>query len=132
VDLSVAQISKFLQSFAIGKEGKTFILERNGNLVSTNSTQMPFTLAGVQLKRIPALDFEDSLIQASVRYLKEQFDGDLSQIDDTQELKFKIHGQEQLLQVVPLRGIDWLIVVVVLLPRSRFLKSVQVNFTPSP
>ncbi len=110
VDLSLAQISKFLQSLEIGKEGKIFILERNGNLLSTNSTH------------------EDPLIPASVRYLKEQFSGDLSQIENTQELKFKIHGQEQLLQVVPFKnvgGIDWLIVVVV--PKADFMTEISAN-----
>ena len=110
VALSLARISEFLQGLEIGKSGKTFILERDGNLLHINSTH------------------EDSLIQASVGYLKEQFDGDLSQIENTQELKFKIHGQEQLLQVVPFKnvgGIDWLIVVVV--PKADFMTEISAN-----
>ena len=127
VDLTLARISEFLGSLAIAKKGTTFILERSGNLLSSSSTTTPFKLTVDGAEPMAALDFEDPLIQASVGYLQEQF-GNLKEIDETKDLKFKIDGQEQFLQVVPLRnvrGLDWLIVVTV--PKADFMGTITKN-----
>ncbi|GEM_PF-456073 len=127
VDLTLARISEFLSSLPIAKQGKTFILENTGNLVSSSSTKALFKLTGNQAKPIAAVDFEDPLIKASVEYLQAQF-GNLKEIDNTKDLKFKLDGQEQFLQVLPLRnvrGINWLIVVVV--PTQDFRGEITQN-----
>ncbi len=127
VDLTLAQISEFLSSLPIARQGKVFILDNTGNLVSSSSTKALFKSTGTQAKPIAARDFEYPLIKASVEYLQTQF-GNLKEIDNTKDLKFKLDGQEQFLQVVPLRnvrGINWLIVVVV--PTQDFRGEITQN-----
>ncbi|NER52497.1 MAG: response regulator, partial [Symploca sp. SIO1A3] len=126
-DLFFDQVNHFLRELEIGKSGKTFIIERSGDLVVT-STFTPVSITkGEETKRIRAVDSENDLISLTAQYLEEEF-GNLSQIDKIQQLEFKLDGAKQFLQVTPLDqnlGLDWLIVVVV--PEADFMEQIQAN-----
>jgi len=121
------QINQFLRSLHIGKTGQTFIIERDGNLV-TASTDAPLIYIGNDKKdnRIKAIDSESLLISHTARYLTEV--ANFTEIQQTQQLDFSIQGKRQFVQVTPLQdkwGLDWLIVVVV--PEADFMQQIEKN-----
>lgn len=127
VIFNLRQISQFLNSLELSKSGQTFIVERTGELVGASDGQDPFTVQDDKVERLQAVNSTNPLIRASATYLTEKF-GDLSQIDQPQQLEFFIDGDRQFLQVTPLSfgdGIDWLIVVAV--PEADFMEQINVN-----
>ncbi|PSB20117.1 HAMP domain-containing protein [Phormidesmis priestleyi ULC007] len=135
VDFSLTGISQFLRSLKIGRSGETFILERRtGLLVGSSATQQPFVIQNPTAPinqqtpiRVKATESSDSLTRRTAKYLQQRF-GDLPQIDQTQQLDFDLDGDRQFLQVVPLKtvqGLDWLIVVVV--PERDFMDQINAN-----
>ncbi len=127
IDLSISQIGKFLQQLKISPSGKTFILERNGLIVSSSSTAPSYKIVNGKAERVKASDSSDSLIQGTTHYLLKDF-GSLNEIKDTKQLKTKINNQREFIQVTPWRdnlGLDWLIVVVV--PEADFMTEINAN-----
>ena len=123
-DVSLAQINDFLGHLSIGKSGEAFIIERDGSLVASSSSQPPF---GNHNKRIKANQIDEALIQSAAEFLSQQFN-DFSQIKSSQQLSFTRDGKRQFLQVTPLSGnfgLDWLIVVVV--PEADFMEQINAN-----
>jgi len=129
--LSLSQIGDFLNELKIGRSGQTFIVERSGDLVACSRLQKPFTISkeGGEEKRsrLQAIHSSNRLTRLTTQYLIEHF-GDLSRINGSQQLDFKIDGKRQFLQVTPFanaHGLDWLIVVVV--PEDDFMKRINAN-----
>ncbi|MEG5060038.1 PAS domain S-box protein [Microcoleus sp. A2-C5] len=126
-DLLLSQINQFLETLKIGKSGKTFIIERSGQLVANSTPEPPFIVSNGVAKRIAASSSQNVLIRSTARYLTQRF-GDLSKIDGTYQLDFAIDGERQFLQVTPFsdsRGLDWLIVVAV--PEADFMEKINAN-----
>jgi len=127
VDLSLWNISEFLQGLKIGITGKAFIMERNGFLVASSyPEESPVNEEG-ELQRLLASESSNELIRASVASLKNEFGG-LEAILETRQLNFTINDRQQLLQVTPItdtHGLDWLIVVAV--PESDFMEQINAN-----
>ncbi|MGB7439591.1 MAG: adenylate/guanylate cyclase domain-containing protein [Coleofasciculaceae cyanobacterium] len=127
VDLSLLEISEFLRSLKIGKTGQTFIVERDGLLVASSSSQQLFTSDGKKQKRLKAIKSSDYLVKATAQYFLDEFN-DFNQINQRDQLTFKINGKPQLLQVTPFSdefGLNWLIVVVV--PEADFMEQIHAN-----
>ena len=127
IDQRLSQISDFLQQLKVSPKSKTFILERNGLIVATSSSEKPYKIVDKKPQRLRVLDSTDPLIQASAKYLTKHF-GDFSKIKDRQQLDFLVNGQRQFIQVAPWRdqwGIDWLVVVAV--PESDFMGQINAN-----
>lgn len=127
VDLRLSQISDFLRQLKISSSGKTFVLERNGLLVGSSSTEQPYTIVKGKAQRLKAADSKDVLIQGTARQLTASF-GNLNEIKTSQILNFTLNGQRQFAQVTPWRdkfGLDWLIVVAV--PESDFMEQINAN-----
>ncbi len=127
IDRLLSQISYFLNHLKVSKSGKTFILERDGLLVASSSTEQPFRVVDGEAKRLKASDSRDPLIRLTTQYLTKHFKN-LSEINTTQQLKFTIEGQHQFVQVTPWRdelGLNWLIVVVI--PEADFMQEINAN-----
>ncbi|NEQ71330.1 MAG: response regulator, partial [Symploca sp. SIO2D2] len=126
-DLFFDRSNQFLRDLQIGMSGKTFIIERSGNLVMTSTLASVSITEGEETRRIKAVDSQNPLIGLSAKYLEEKV-GNFSQINETQQHEFNIDGARQFLQVTPLRdgrGLDWLIVVVV--PEADFMEQIHAN-----
>lgn len=124
VDLSLIDISKFLQTIKVGKTGQTFILERNGLLIANSGETTPFREVDEKQNRVLGTSSDDPLISNTTQYLVEHF-GTLAQVKAQVDIRFKVAGQWQLVQVSPYRdefGLDWLIVVVV--PEADFMTQI--------
>lgn len=127
VDYRISQISDFLRQLKVSASGKTFILERDGLLVASSSTEQPFKLVNGKAQRLRALDSRDPLIQATVKYLTEHF-GNLSKIKASQQLDFLLNGERQFVQVTCWEddwGLDWIVVIAV--PESGFMAQINAN-----
>jgi signal transduction histidine kinase/class 3 adenylate cyclase/ActR/RegA family two-component response regulator len=127
VDHVLSQISDFLRQLKISPSGKTFILERNGLLVASSSTEQPLKVVEGKAQRLKASDSREPLIRLTTEYLTKHFH-DLRQINRSQQLEFNLEGQRQFVQVTPWQdkfGLDWLIVVVV--PESDFMAQINAN-----
>ncbi|MGI8504077.1 MAG: ATP-binding protein [Hassallia sp.] len=127
IDQRLLQISDFLHELKVSPKSKTFILERNGLIVATSSSEKPYTIVNKKPQRLKAIDSSDALVQASAKYLTQYF-GDFSKIEDSQQLDFLMNGQRQFIQVTPWQdewGLDWLVVVAV--PESDFMGQINAN-----
>lgn len=126
-DLLFSQVNEFLGKLKIGKSGQTFIVERSGALITTSTTDPVYLIKGEETERIQAIDSQNPVISLTTKYLQESF-GNLSNIQQTQGLNFKIKDQLQFMQVTPLKdnkGLDWLIVVII--PEADFLEQINAN-----
>ncbi|MEM9508486.1 MAG: ATP-binding protein, partial [Cyanobacteria bacterium P01_E01_bin.35] len=126
-DLSIAQISNFLQSLKIGKTGQTFIFDSSGMLVATSTEEKPFTMLLSRPERLHIRDSQDPLTSSTVNYLEQQFD-DFNQIKERQTLDFEIDGKKHFLRLSILRdehGLNWTSAIVV--PESDFTAEIDAN-----
>ncbi|MBW4641299.1 MAG: response regulator [Gloeocapsa sp. UFS-A4-WI-NPMV-4B04] len=127
VEQRLSQINNFLHQLKVSPSGKTFILERNGLLIGSSAVEQPFTVVNGKPQRLKASESKDPFIQATTKYLTEQF-GNLNKIQGTQKLDFSVKGKRQFVQVEPWQdefGIDWLMVVVV--PEADFMEQINAN-----
>jgi len=127
IDLRLSQINDFLRQLKISPSGKMFIIESNGLMVASSSTESPFTIVNGKAQRLKAVDSKDPLIRATARHLSERL-GNLSKITASQPLNFTLNGQRQFAQVTPWRdqyGLDWLIVIT--MPESDFMAQINAN-----
>lgn len=127
VELLLASINDFLQELKISPSAKTFIIERDGLLIASSSTEKPFTLVNGVAKRLSALDINDAQIQATAKYLKQNF-GNFQRIKGEQKLNFELQNELQFVRVVPWQdefGLNWLVVTTI--PESDFMAQIHVN-----
>ncbi|MDJ1180198.1 adenylate/guanylate cyclase domain-containing protein [Roseofilum sp. BLCC_M91] len=126
VDVSLSNISQFLQDLNIGQSGQIFIMERNGELVaSSNRDQQLFIQDSAE--QVPVDQSDNQIVKDSAAFLKNRF-GNFEDIKNTGKIKFDVQGEPNFLQVFSLQddyGLDWLIVIVV--PESDFMDRIHAN-----
>lgn len=135
-DLRLDQLNTFLNSLEIGNSGDAFIVERNGLLVASSTTESPFRLInkGTTQGRLSALESSQPLIALSTQALIDQFDSlanvPLPHEDDPNNSLFDsevmVAGQRYFMHALPFnhgQRLDWLIVV--LIPEADFTAEVR-------
>jgi signal transduction histidine kinase/DNA-binding response OmpR family regulator len=125
--ISLATVGDFLKKLDVGKQGRTFIIERDGKLVATSTNESLFRNRQGKLERIAAADSADTLTKATTQYLIRKF-GDLNQINSPQILDFEMEGAKQFIQVSPFQdeqGLNWLTIVAI--PESEFMAQINAN-----
>lgn len=118
----------FLSMLEIGESGEAFVVDRQGNLISS-STNEPLMIDTDpdNPEFLKAINSRNELIQSAASYLTDEF-GSFDQIRQPHQLDFSLKGDRQYLEVLPFSdgfGLDWLIVVVV--PESDFTAQIQSN-----
>lgn len=127
IDHLLSQISDFLNNLKVSKSGKIFILERNGLLVASSASELPYRTVKGKAQRLSTISSDDPLIKATAQYLQVKF-GNFQVIKDSQEIDFSLQGKRQFVKITPWRdklGIDWLVVVVV--PETDFMDRINAN-----
>ena len=71
-DLVLSRIDQFLRSLEIGKTGSAFIIERDGMLVASSSEHPSVLKVGDQIKRVHALEFQDTAIRTAAAHIRER------------------------------------------------------------
>lgn len=125
--LRLDNLGRFLKSLKIGKSGQTFIMDREGHLLATSTSETPFRVNAQEKQLFKATESSDQVTQKTAQYLEQNFQ-QFKQIQDTYQLNFAIEGEPQFLQVVPYqdgKSLDWLIVVVV--PEADFMEQINEN-----
>jgi two-component system sensor histidine kinase ChiS len=127
INLTLSQLSDFLDELEIGSTGEAFILERSGELVASSTSETYILKTEKGDERLQAIDSENSIISATTKKIFAKF-GDPKTIRSTQKFAYYRNGDRQIVQVMPLldnRGLDWLIVVVI--PESNFMAQINAN-----
>jgi two-component system sensor histidine kinase ChiS len=131
INITLVQITQFLEHLKISPSGESFIIEPSGDLIASSTISRPFIIKESgnkrEIERLKAIDSDNIVVRETADSLRKMF-GEFSQINQPQNLKFKINNQQQFVQVLPLqdnRGINWLIVVVV--PEADFMEQINAN-----
>lgn len=126
--LRLDHIGRFLNSLRIGKSGQAFIIDRQGTLLATSTSEQPFRTVNKERQLFKATASNNLLTQATAKYLQSQADRFHPRSSQQEVLKFDINGKEQFLKVLPFqdgKGLDWSIVVVV--PKADFTEQIDGN-----
>jgi signal transduction histidine kinase/CheY-like chemotaxis protein len=127
VDLLLSKVSDFLRDIKISSSGNIVIMERNGFLIASSSTEKPFTLVNGAAKRLSAINSSDAQIQATAKYLQQKF-GNFQAIKNEQRLDFQLEGKHLFVRVTPWQdkyGLDWLVITTI--PESDFMAQIDAN-----
>jgi adenylate cyclase len=125
---SLDDISKFLRQIEISQSGKIFIMERDGLLVATSTTEKPYIRSSnvKNQKRLAATSSSNALIRLTAQYLNARY-GNLA-FAKSEQLNFTNKERRYFVQVTTLydeRGLDWLIVTVI--PEADFMQEINAN-----
>ncbi len=121
------ELNQFLRSLDVGETGETFIIERNGQFISSSTTDGLIIKRGQGAERQVSLDSHNPLVRSSSQFLEQHF-GDWRKITAFQQLSYRIDGERYFVSVMPYQdeaGLDWLIVVT--LPEQDFIERIQDN-----
>ncbi|SDB32111.1 PAS domain S-box-containing protein/diguanylate cyclase (GGDEF) domain-containing protein [Desulfonatronum thiosulfatophilum] len=129
VDVFLSNISHFLQGMRIGETGQAFILDRDGLLIATSTTELLIIDSGdpAARSRVHGTESSDPVVRNASATLASRF-GNFSEVEKETSLTFTVNGRQMLLQTAPLRddlGIDWLILVVV--PEDDFMAAIMAD-----
>ncbi|MEH2438663.1 MAG: ATP-binding protein [Nostoc sp.] len=125
-DIHLLKLSDFLRSLDVSKSGQVFLLERDGTLIASSSTEKPFTLVNRKVQRLQAINSHNPMIQNIAKHLQ-TFNGFKSIAKDT-DFKLEVDGKQNFVDVAPWRdkyGLDWLVVVSV--PENTFMAQINAN-----
>ena len=116
----------FLAALDIGDSGQAFVVNRQGQLISS-SVDEPLTVEREDtLELLPAVDSQNPLVRGTAQYITNRFGGFNAAVRT--QITFQLEGQRQFLQVLPFndgKGLDWLIVVTV--PEADFMGQIYAN-----
>lgn len=126
IDLTLKEISQFLNTLRIGDSGRAFIMEPSGAMVATSTTNslVKKSLDGNQ--RIHYQDSQDNLIKATSTFLASQTNN--FEERSNQQLIFEFEENRYFVQVTNLTGypgLSWLMVTVI--PESDFGEHIRKN-----
>ncbi len=127
VDLILSKFSLFLKQLRFSPSGEIFIIERDGLLVASSASELPFLVVMGEAQRMNAVQSSNPLIKATAQYLSSHF-GQYTQIQTTHQLSFLLGGDRHFVQITPWKdtyGLDWLVVVV--MPESDFMEQINAN-----
>ncbi|MEL6786009.1 MAG: ATP-binding protein [Cyanobacteria bacterium J06607_15] len=126
-DLSIAQISSFLNDLKIGKTGQAFIFDSKGMMVATSTAEKPFAIVSDKPEQIHSTDSQNPLTRQTAEYLNSEF-GDLTAANSEQIINFKIDGKQHFLTISQLtdsNGLSWTKAIVI--PESDFMAQINAN-----
>lgn len=127
IDLTLADISDFLQGVDVGESGEVFIFERSGEIIASSSEEAPFIETEAEEQRLAITDSSNALIRAAAENLDNRFDG-FEQIENPEQFIFEIDGERHFLQVTPIqndRNLDWIMAVAI--PEQDFMAQINAN-----
>ncbi|MEM9808431.1 MAG: cache domain-containing protein, partial [Cyanobacteria bacterium P01_D01_bin.56] len=127
VDLSLSDISQFLQTIEISDSSSIFIVESSGDLIASSSNTPVALTQDESTVRVQAIDSQDKTVQLSAQAILET-ESNWQQIADPSQLNLTINEQPHFVKIVPWQdefGLDWRIVMVV--PQQDFMGQINQN-----
>lgn len=127
VVFDLIQIQNFLQSLTIGKSGQAFIVDQEGNLISTSTLEKTVVISpNKEAKLLSAIASKDPLTKMTAQYLQEKTSN-----FTRQEILVDHHNWQNnkyFLTLLPFRdeyGLSWFIAIVI--PANDFMAEIQQN-----
>ncbi|HAX80206.1 MAG TPA: hybrid sensor histidine kinase/response regulator [Cyanobacteria bacterium UBA11372] len=123
----LVDISQFLRQLKVSASGQVFIVERNGKLVGSSSSQPLLYKINDKVERYKAIASPDPAIQAVSQEIQKQFNG-FQNIQNQQKFSLTLNRERKFVKIIPWRdeyGLDLLIVVSV--PESDFMGQINAN-----
>jgi sigma-B regulation protein RsbU (phosphoserine phosphatase) len=121
-DISLQDISRYLETLSIGQTGQAFVIDRSGMLIAT-STGSP--VVSSDSSQLAASDSPDTSIAHATDHLLETFT-DFDAINAAYQQRLVLEDRPCLLMVSPFEhdtGLSWIIVTLV--PESDFMAHIQ-------
>lgn len=128
VDLTLEQLSNFLRDVSMNVAGESFIIEQDGAIVASSSSESPFITVGNTPSRLRAADSQNPIIRATAKHLEQEYGKNLAPIQTSRSSNFSVNGEHFLVQVHPFTaeaGVNWLIVTVI--PERIFMGQISAN-----
>lgn len=122
-ELSLHDVSKFLETVRVGTTGHVFVIDKKGGLIAS-STGTPVT--DKENKQLAASEAINKYIAAAGKYLENEFES-LEAITLPYQLRLVIDEEPQLLMISPFThetGLSWFIATIV--PESDFMAEIEV------
>ncbi|MEO0924379.1 MAG: ATP-binding protein [Cyanobacteria bacterium J06643_13] len=126
-DLSIAQISSFLQSLKIGKTGQAFIFDAVGMLVATSTAEKPFVIESQQPKQIHSTMSTNLMTRSTAEYVA-GLSHQKTRLSELPTFKFEINGKRHFLALSSLtdpHGLSWTTAIVI--PESDFMAEIYAH-----
>ncbi|MEM6610760.1 MAG: diguanylate cyclase [Cyanobacteria bacterium P01_C01_bin.72] len=127
IDITLNEISEFLNGLKISDSGRAFIIERSGKMIATSTNNSLVVAGDAGNQRLHYRDSTDALVKATAKYLETQANN--FQITDiTKQFIFKHQNSRNFVQATSLNGypgLDWLMVTVI--PESDFARYMRQN-----
>ncbi|MHC4290936.1 MAG: SpoIIE family protein phosphatase [Planctomycetota bacterium] len=117
-ELTLYDVSRYLESLTIGKNGQAFIIDRQNQIIASSTEASVVDSDG---GRVAAIDSENPHIQNAAIHLTQQIESDKTQVK-SYENRLKVGNEHHMLIATPFSykyGIEWTIVTLV--PESDFL-----------
>ena len=129
VDLSLLEISQFLQSLQVSPGGQVFIIETTGELVASSTLEKPFIVSadGKTVTRVNTLNSHNFFTSLITKKLLTRL-GKFDKIITSKSVELEIKNEHQYVQITPYQdqyGLNWLLVVVV--PESDFMAEIDAH-----
>jgi PAS domain S-box-containing protein len=129
VDLSLLEISQFLQSLQVSPGGQAFIIEPTGDLVASSTLEKPFIVSadGQTITRVNALNSNNFAPRVITENLLKRL-GNFDKIITSKPVELEIKNEHQYVQITPYQdqyGLKWLLVVFV--PESDFMAEINAH-----
>jgi serine phosphatase RsbU (regulator of sigma subunit) len=121
-EISLHDISRFLETLKVGRSGRAFVIDLKGQLIAT-STGTP--VADAEHKRLSASESYNYYIAAAAKYIHKEFTS-LKTITMRYQVRLIDKKEPHLLMISPFdheTGLSWLIVTMV--PESDFMANLE-------
>lgn len=128
-DVSLSNITNFLQGLEIGRTGQAFIVERDWNVVATSFKELPFIIEDQmsnKVRRFKASESKSSLIAGAANFLSQKIVY-LDRLTTHQRMAFTLGSQKYFLQIAPYQKNNLNFVTVIILPEADFMGHITYN-----
>jgi signal transduction histidine kinase len=127
VDITLKNLSQYLQSLNISSNGNIWLMERDGELLGSSISSQLIYKEQDEVKRYTAFNYPNATMQAVSKALQRQFQT-LQEIRTPQTLSLTINHQPQYVRVMPWRDShDLDLLVVITIPEADFMAQINAN-----
>ncbi len=124
--LRLDYIGQYLNSLNISKTGQVFIVDRNGHLIATSTTERPFREKGTARERLPATESHNATTRSIATAIQKRFPTVGKVVTPQTFRATDSQNQPQFIRVQPFRdekGLDWVVAIAV--PESDFMAQIH-------
>ncbi len=124
VQISLNEISNFLQEDIDSSSITAFVLDRHGHIIASSAEELISLKTDEGHQRLAAINSSEPIIKATTKQILKQFET-FHQITNKTFLTFNFDEKRQLLQIAPIENrenLDWLVAVVI--PETNFMSPV--------